>query len=633
MYQDRYYVPKSTETHADCLMAWGLAKVLSHLLIEAGQPNADKVTVCEEAAYFVVELPYPFRREWLEQSQKPQLTYFVVTRAEKDSTQSEAEQDFKAKKKQAIPTGPNIISLEQEKERSKRRKEAKKSGLDTQQDEESKASWASLQPHRYYHHARGFNTLKAATQINNLYANWEQADHVQVLQWLLSRFAGEAKSGQESKQKGEKAKSFVAANAANTVVILNPSQGTGTNTQAPKGQQSSNIPSPWPVEWLKLVGFHAAGIYVDWQKKGDGKTVAAEVLVLRPRRISIKNHARVLDAFQNTFFQNAGSSVKLECLAALRYANEYLTRATFDEDLPSLSKRRVSNAVSGFDSALFMDVRQGVNFAVKRITFLAMPMWIQMPADGSVDRIRDAVEKHIEVLRPLDDSRGETRALMDAYLAWSSSGDLRRFWEFCAGYGAYRMERASKGEPCRALTTKNLEVVLMNQSNGEKKLAPIIRDEHFQNVASAVRQSTINALLWEKNPKKPGRKLPSGMEVRYGLAQEWRRAAPYRDKFVGEVMKFLQQYSEQKAKVRSRDPENKNKYWLPELTTRDVERIVELIDDDQYGPETMCGLLLAYGYASDYKPKKPGDGNADGDSDDDQDSQQDDQNDGEADQF
>src|SRR5690606_7527608 len=104
------------------------------------------------------------------------------------------------------------------------------------------------------------------------------------------------------------------------------------------------------------------------------------------------------------------------------YADAFLLYAQSEIDDQGLRGQNIADAVSGFSLAYFMDVRQGVNFVVKRITFLAIPSWIKVASNGHVEPMREAVAEHIKVLRPLDDSRGEMRSLLDSYLAWSSSG-------------------------------------------------------------------------------------------------------------------------------------------------------------------------------------------------------------------
>lgn len=574
MFQDRYFVPKSTDTYADALTAWGLAAVLSDVLAQAEQPRANRVTVAEEASAFIVELPVALRPEWVESAQKTHLTYFIA----RDAAQA------------AEWKGERVVNMDEEWKRIARRKEWREAGNDPKSDDPAlREQWMALQPHEHFNLFAAAQKLSGDAPSNKIWSEIEKVIYPQLLSALLSQFCTLPS-----------ANTFGSTHS--TATLLNPGQGMGTNDLAPRGASGDKIKEAWPGEWLKAVGFYQAAFCASFQNS-KGKTSGISVVVLCPRRISLRNHYEVRKAFSGTFY--AASSLKIECLAALRYADAFLTFAQYDADADEVRGRSVADAISGFSMAYFMDVRQGVNFIVKRITFLAMPLWISVPANGDVEPIKNAVQEYIKVLRPLDDARGETRALMDAYLAWSSSGDLRFFWKFCAGYGAYRMECATDSKlPFQptALTTHNLEVILMNQIIGEKPLAPVIGDEGFQNVARAIRKSTITA-LYRKN------ELPSGMEVHYGLAQELRRLAPYKDKFTARLMQHLQSYNEENVKASVRQINANSPFRRANITTRDIERIVELIDE--YGAETMCGLLLAYGYARDFRDPTDADTNAD----------------------
>jgi len=92
----------------------------------------------------------------------------------------------------------------------------------------------------------------------------------------------------------------------------------------------------------------------------------------------------------------------------------------------------------------------------------------------------------------------------------------------------------------------------------------------------------------------------SDYDVRYGLGQELRRKAQYSDDFVQELAAFMQSYNEENARVRE---QSKGKaYGRKQITTHDIEAVVALIDE--YGPETVCNLLVAFGYARDPKERE-----------------------------
>lgn len=83
MFQDRYFVPKSTDTYADVLTAWGLATVLSGVLSQAGVKKSNQVVISDCGAAFCVELPVALEEAWVNAAQREQLTYFILDAAEK----------------------------------------------------------------------------------------------------------------------------------------------------------------------------------------------------------------------------------------------------------------------------------------------------------------------------------------------------------------------------------------------------------------------------------------------------------------------------------------------------------------------------------------------------------------------
>ena len=76
----------------------------------------------------------------------------------------------------------------------------------------------------------------------------------------------------------------------------------------------------------------------------------------------------------------------------------------------------------------------------------------------------------------------------------------------------------------------------------EKKLTPIIESEGFQNIARAIRQSTVTLQYMAKSGNPP-------YDIRYGLGQELRRKANYPDEFIQELGDFLHSFNAENARV------------------------------------------------------------------------------------
>jgi hypothetical protein len=160
---------------------------------------------------------------------------------------------------------------------------------------------------------------------------------------------------------------------------------------------------------------------------------------------------------------------------------------------------------------------------------------------------------------------------------------------FFSGYAEHRMRcSADNSGKVRdvAFTTTNLEVVLMSGEDEAGPLSEILANPGFRNIAKAVRLGTINAQY-----KRKQKKLPSGIDVHFGLSHDLRRTAPYKAQFVSAMCNYLNIYNLENLRVHSRD----EKPGRLNVETSDIEQFMKLVD--VYGSELVAGLLLAYGYA------------------------------------
>src|SRR5437016_1568660 len=68
MYQQEYYVPKSSGTLSDALLAYGLAVVLQQLLPNNRKHRAGSVRIEDRESHYVVVLPQVLQEQWLEEN-------------------------------------------------------------------------------------------------------------------------------------------------------------------------------------------------------------------------------------------------------------------------------------------------------------------------------------------------------------------------------------------------------------------------------------------------------------------------------------------------------------------------------------------------------------------------------------
>lgn len=127
----------------------------------------------------------------------------------------------------------------------------------------------------------------------------------------------------------------------------------------------------------------------------------------------------------------------------------------------------------------------------------------------------------------------------------------------------------------------------------QPKLSEILDSPGFQNIAYAIRQSTIIA----QYRKKEGDRR---YDIRYGLGRDLVRQSQYPDEFVAALSDFLHKYNAENAQVM----ENRSGPYRKSVQTGDIQEILRLID--QHGSDLIAKLLVAFGYAREPRPGEAG---------------------------
>lgn len=571
-----YYVPKLTDTYSDALIAWGLAVVLENVMSQAKVPEFDSIRIKDGGTDFLVILPQSFQMEWLQQVSAQTLTYYIAQNRDK----------------YAGSGGVNVIFLSEEYDR------AKAQDISTGNDVELREMQAGRESHRFLSHFGAMNALQADSATNKVYElthDLKNEDYHKLIKLLLNTFGTINYSS--SQLQHELKSAGLPTDIITTCSLFNPVQGKGDNRPKPEGAKPKNMNTVWVYEWLKTIGFLESGGAIGF-KDAKNKTKEYRIVVLIPRSITLKTHKEVFKSFLPTF--RAKSSLKLDCLAGLLYAEQFLAYIETNEssDLDNIlglpKDPFIRDAVQGFQCADFMKTSQFA-YSVSRVTGHDLPAWVRLSSDlEQVRRYEQILEEHRRCVRPLDERRGEQVTLLERYRDWLSSGSMTILLDFLGRYAEHRMRCAGEDKACAAFTIPNLEVIFLNNKLHNPPLLPILENEGFRNIATAIRKGTINAQYQRKN-----KRLPSGIDVHFELSHELRRTAPYRDKFVASLCDYLNIYNLENLRVSSRgeNPGRKN------IETEDITQIISLIDEYN-SSELICGLLLAFGYARDPRDKE-----------------------------
>lgn len=381
--------------------------------------------------------------------------------------------------------------------------------------------------------------------------------------------------------------------------VVNPEQGKGANRPKADALTIGGQDGFWLLEYFKYAGLYHAALPRTVQGKKDRKTY-----VVQPSREGIEwywHDQKLFPAFQKQFW--ASSAIKMDVQAALRYTDQMIQE--WNAAQQSSMQRHPSDFIDGFIVASFKDLGSAV--AVMNVATLRLPDWLEWPQNQQqAEAQRKIIAEHLLIIARLDEKRGEEEQLLRAYRDFLSSRDpnLNAFFEFTTAYGGHTLRKMSKREPVQRLSTDSLKEIIM--ANDERRtqagmlpLSEIVQNEGFRNIAAAIRASTVTQQYYKSQ------RDDNNYDVRYGLADELRRKSRDPREFIRALSEFLQQYSQENARVQER---NKNKAYRRRktITTADIAQIVALID--RYDAPTVANLLIAYGYA--YDPKAS-DGGAD----------------------
>jgi hypothetical protein len=538
-----FYVDKGLVPFSDLLTTFGLAKVVSSILHEPTN-NQFKLKIQDKGMYYELQFSPEIKDEMLEQRIMPQRPIKTP--------------------KSKLPEGISAYDYEAEKEVVNTYFAALRQNVDAEP------------PRRYWDVLRAINPA-ALPGYNTLMLDWEKvagnSDVLRLLFDLFSTAPNNLEIAVDRWKKLDKLHGWGIEAKSTAQQLFNPDSGKGQNKAKANGLSVGNVDNFWLIEWLKAVGFYEAGLTRLVRGGKDRKT-----FVISPRELTYQEHGRVMNSFVNTM-QIAEASTRFDILAVIRYMLallEYLSES--ESRLPKLGsiKKRL---VKGFYSAFYKDMGNAV--ATMNMAFIALPGWVIVENQDDVRLYTSLLKEFDAFVRQFDETHSDAFTLLQHLRDFISGDDLRAFFRFTNAFPAYLMGMRERNKPAKQLTTEFIERLMMSS---EKPLYPILTTPGFQNIAYAIRQSTVMA----QSRKKVGDRK---YDVRYGLGQELARKARYPHEFIIALSDFLHKYNAENAQVM----ETKPRPWRKSVNMSDIEDIVRLIDE--YGSETVATMLIAYGYA------------------------------------
>lgn len=369
--------------------------------------------------------------------------------------------------------------------------------------------------------------------------------------------------------------------------ILNPGCGKGTNRAKPDGPRRGNIEGPQIYEWFKYGGLFGQ-MFV--HRVPVGTKTDLEVVVPIPTDIASDVAANVMKELRQGWVR--GDSVKFDILAVLAY-----TALLVRHDPSFTRKRRANRIVSVLEIAYFKDLGGGK--AVTGLYRLGIPGWFDVDGELAAKRFIECLEEHERCLRGLREDRSDHIAALLQYRDFLSSENLLELADFLATYGEHAMKSWTSSDPRDRLVRFSTDkLALIFGGNPDMNFTEIIETPGFQNIARAIRQSTISELFWKS-------KNQQIYEVRYGLGQELRRRARKKEDFLAALSTFTQSYNEENARVR--DGKNRPRRLRPDIGRDDLAEVVRILDSTA-NPESVALLLVGFGFAKHpFKDDEPED--------------------------
>lgn len=585
---DRFFVDKTTGTFADDLVADGFVRLLDRLLQQQGVAEPD-ILQTDYGPYYEIRTIPPLDLSRLA-AEANALTLAPILRT--------------AKNRSGLPDLPDnpfvVLDFEEESEKRSAFFEAYthlegtlKRAYAIGDDENFPFDSVPAPPHAHWQVLRLLNAPPMPVNgYNKLMVQWREvgeAGHTGAVCLMLCQLFGRTPNDLDAVVKElwkPLAKPYDWTDNVSASQFFNPSQGKGINRPLPNSTALNNVQQFWLLEWLKAVGFYHSAFTARLKGADDRKTYVPAV-----GQASLDARREIQNTFRSKM-RFADTAVRSDIFTITRFLKAFIERMeaaqrrTAGEQERALltlmqQGQRPANFVRGFHAVFYKSL--GTAAATMNIAFLNTPGWIEIRGSEDVAIYRTILEEHERIIEQFAENKGEELELLQRYRDFIVANNLDPFFEFTTAYSSWIISQGEKkgGYPPRRLDAANLRRLIMSH---EPQLSPILESEGFQNVAYAIRQSTVTA----QYRKAQGDRR---YDVRYGLGRDLVRQSQYPTEFIAALSDFLHNYNAENAQVM----ENRSGPYRRSIQTSDIEEITRLIDE--YGSDLVAKLLVAFGYA------------------------------------
>jgi hypothetical protein len=551
-----FRVIKSTNTHADVLIAAGLAGLLQDLFDEP-------ILVEDEAAHFRVTLPEALPSTLNRLPHSPRYPWIL------------------GRSGAQVPHGLQAINMSAEFERVKRWSENRRKLrgqrqvdpvlLQAVQEDAPLPRWWLLPPLAATKLKAGQTWNRVAESIAASSADAFRADVLKSLRSMVS--------GPHPKVKWR----------ATSNGLFSPAQIKGFNELKPRGTSRGSMPVNAFEEWLRYLGYWScAGVTSDSDN--------IRVYVPIPARLTPRALDRLALELEKQSLPGCGpKSDALAVIALARllieHSEEYHTADI--EPFPGLNLRpgeSPANLVSGLHVTHYAKTSRQA-YGVRSMAVLALPGWFSISAKEDANVWLDVVREHQRVVMTLQEDRSDEIGLVLTYRRFLERRGSTATWaliEFMERYGSFVMRANGSRVGGRVrwtprFTDEYLRRILMGSDN---HLLQIINDPGFEAVARALRQATVTS------QNKRARQQDVWREIRYDLLHDIHRTRKVPgDAFLECITQFISRYNYENA--RRREITKNPKAAPANISDDELKSFVGLISC--HGASVVGALLAAYG--------------------------------------
>jgi hypothetical protein len=543
----RFTIPKTTGTHGDVFAATGLADLLSDASSEPVRIR-DNGLAFEISASLTDSIPqnpgYPFLKSNDKVRVPAGITDFVDYKAEK----------AKADRRRKLLEGKNRKSLGPEIE-------------ELLKQDELRPDWRLLQV---------LNVLQGDETTNRTYLqinSMRPAEFSGAVSGALGALAAFQPSGLDW--------------PVSSVQLFSPNSAKGYSRLKPDSiGRNDKTKEGWVdpfVEWLRYRGYFAVACPLFEGPKAENVRLLCPI----PADVSFGALKQICAELRKSAL--LGGAPKLDILATLQLAKlminhsqEYHDSATAPIEGLALTGRTPADVISGISVTQYQSL--GNAKAVSSMAVLAIPGWFSLNLSADAISFLAILDEHQRAVRSLNDNHSDEIGLLVLYrrfLEFRGEPAIYILLDFMARYGALLLAKRGQGPRVTQFSTANLGRLIMSNA---ARLGPVLADDGFQAVATAIRNATVNAQAQKAMNQANYR------EIRYELIPELRRKSslPGNEPLIQTLSDFVSKYNIENARRREL-----GKFAPRNITTDEFSSLVHLIE--QHSAATLGPMLCAYG--------------------------------------